>query len=733
MRSLLSWIVTACLFPIGPAAALTGERSTGPVDNRNSHAEADAFDYFQNSWNLIGLKNYNNGTRVTPANELVLAGGKKLQVRFGRELVALSRRQTKLAMDGYLPVYLLQADDGPVRYEFTLWATPLPTVKDWRKAFDWPAEGENFLNWILVKATNTGTQPAQAKVTAEMLGNSDGATTVVEKADQSLAPGAIAEIAIRVPFEPVANAATWAKEDPHVWLTRTAEYWRDLLRQGAQFDVPCRKATDAWRASLIQQLIVLDHGKIKGGEGYMYDRFYIRDGAYQLMELEEAGQMETARMAVEDFLRWQYPLPKDVEASLPYKELDSGPVAPEGRFGSQGGEYDGNGQGPWTLWQYYQITGDENWLRRVYPAMLRAAQWTMRARRVAPADSPFAGLLPPSWADGESIATPWSKGENNSPPQKCHIVGYDLWNLRGILCTAAAAAKLGKKAEAEQLLHEARLYRKDIEHARKRAGVSYFPPTWEQKGMNWSNTETLWPTELFSPDDPSVLATIHDARTQYRNGGGGFVEGMIRRDEPALAHEPGGPDAILPYMSAYTTMASLIRGQDEQVVEDFYWYLLHSTASQAFAEGIFYKKCFAWADTIPHVTGSANYAIMLRHMLIHEQGDELHLLLAAPDWWLGDGQTISIQRAPTHFGTMNLTIRGTASGVQVELAPPRRQPPKRIVLHLPQSRPLIGVLPGVDDVTRPDQKKRWDFPTVVALYRQQAPKGARPWEAAQDR
>ena len=59
---------------------------------------------------------------------------------------------------------MIDVEDGPVRYDFRLWATPLPTVKDWRKAYDWPVEGENFLNWIQVKATNTSENQADAKL-----------------------------------------------------------------------------------------------------------------------------------------------------------------------------------------------------------------------------------------------------------------------------------------------------------------------------------------------------------------------------------------------------------------------------------------------------------------------------------------------------------------------------------------------------------------------------------------
>jgi hypothetical protein len=58
--------------------------------------------------------------------------------------------------------------------------------------------------------------------------------------------------------------------------------------------------------------------------------------------------------------------------------------------------------------------------------------------------------------------------------------------------------------------------------------------------------------------------------------------------------------------------------------------------------------------------------------------------------------------------------------VQVRLDRPKRQPPKRIVLHLPKSRPLLGSPEGVEVTVRSSQKKRWDFPTVVQHYTEQA-------------
>ena len=648
---------------------------------------AENFDYFKNNWNVVGLKDYIHGSRITPGNKLVLAGKTPVEIRIGADRTPLSRANPKLAKDGWMPIILVTADEGPVSYEIMYWATPLPDAKDWRKAFDWPTEGENFLNWICIKATNTSDKPVQANVEVGPNAQVKAPRTPEEQSEIKidkvatgkyswswrLAPGGSAEGVARYTFFPVDDPTKYDREDAHLWLKRTAEYWQDVMDSAARIEVPCRKATDALLAAHVCQLIANDHGEVHGGEDF-YDTFYIRDGAYQVMELEEAGFMDTAAKAIELYLIRQ---------------------RGDGRFESQKNQFDANGQAVWTLWQYYRITGDREFLERVYPQMLRAVRWTMKARRRT--HSPFTGVLPTAPADGECL---WDA--------KNHIVGYDLWNLRAMLCTSDAARILVKNDEAGKLLSEAKAYRADINAAWKNTALKHFPPSWEKDGTHWGNTETLWPTELFDRNDPRVAALSRHVREDFA---GGYIEGTIQWKGR------GNVEAIHPYMGAYTTMTDLVRGRHEQVVEDFYWYLLHSTAAHAFPEGIFYKKRMAWSHTIPHVTGACNYAIMLRHMLVHEAGDELHLLSAVPDWWLGEAKEIHVDRLPTHFGKMKLTVRGTKNGVEVELDPPKRNPPRRIVLTLPKSRPLIGSLQGVEVVQRSEQKKRWDFPTVVDLYK----------------
>ena len=629
------------------------------------------FDYFQNSWSVIGLKDYNEGTRITPDNELLLSDKARLRISCGPEVAYLSRKQTKTLLEGWLPVVLLSAEEEGVRYDFTLWATPLPSVKDWRAAFDWPTEGENYLNWIRVKATNLGRERVVARIQLDFIMNKAPNPT---EWTASLAPGRSTDICFPIPFKPLANALAFDNEDPKLWLDRTVSYWRNLIAKGARIEVPCEKSTQALRAAHVCQMLASDRGVLHGGEGF-YDEFYIRDGAYQVLELEEAGMFDAARNTVAAYLRAQ---------------------RPDGRFETQKNQFDANGQAVWTLWQFYRITADRAWLKQAYPQMRRAAEWTLQTRRQVPTDSPFAGVLPSTVADGEFL---WDG--------KHHIVGYDFWNLRGLLCVADAARELGEQADAQHYQQEAEAYRSAIDAAWKKTGLAWFAPSWEKAGTHWGNTETLWPTEIFAPDDPRVGASLSEVRQRH---GGGFCEGTIRWTG---SKEP----AIHPYLSSYTTMASMIRGEHDQFVEEFYWYLLHSTATHAFPEGIFYGRRFAWSDTIPHATGAANFAFLLRHALIHEQGDELHLLLGTPDWWLEKGRGVTVENAPTHFGPMSLKIRGTARGVEVKLDPPRRQPAKRIVLHLPKSRPLLKAPKGVSVVYRPDEARRWDFPAVVEAYR----------------
>ena len=156
------------------------------------------FDYFTNSWQVIGLPDYRDGTRVTPENELLLAGGARLRLGFGQPATGLSHTQTKTLREGWLPIVHLVSVNQGVHYAWTLWATPLPTVANWRAAFAGPTAGENYLNWVLVRASNRTSRPTPAAVEVSLVASN----RVVPLAWQQMLPAAgHADVAFSIPFQ----------------------------------------------------------------------------------------------------------------------------------------------------------------------------------------------------------------------------------------------------------------------------------------------------------------------------------------------------------------------------------------------------------------------------------------------------------------------------------------------------------------------------------------------------
>ena len=667
------------------------------------------YDYFANSWALVGLKDYRDGTRIAPDGALSLGDGAKCGFLMGESYSPLSARVTKtLATDtmkltglfypktdvGTFDVALPVVRIGPVSkdgltYDFLVFATPLNPAE--KSAWDHPPESENYLNHVCIRVQSELSESAKAKggialsrtSSAPEAIESEGETeryvckekgqtmfvmgvpkgTTTEKSGNSVRwsltvpeKGA-ADIYLVLPHKPLGEGEKLAeiplpprrpgdKEAMSVPATplyfgevlrRTTEFWKELLKRGAVMGVPEEKPSLTYYASIIYNFIGRDGTVIKPGEGF-YDNFYLRDGAFQTHALDLAGFHSEAKESLVHFLKYQ---------------------RPDGQFISQQGELDGNGQALWALYAHYALTGDAIWLNNVYPAATKAVSWLQRSRQQkVPFDSPYFGILYASIADGENLM---------QTPK--HIVGYDFWNLRGVECVARMAQALEKKNEANEYRQLFQTYRESIENALKKAGADWFPPTYEGVGTSWGNLTMLHPTRLFDPQDERVTKTLDRVRA-------GFVEGTIRwgEEEKKVIH---------PYMSTYVTNSEVIRGEQDKAIDHFYHFLAHTTSTHGFPEGVYYETRTAWSDTVPHIWAAAQYMILLRNMLLREDGDTLHLLSAVPTAWLRPGKKIVLLRAPTAFGEVDLALNCVEGGCEVVFSHPKRTKPKQVILHVP--------------------------------------------------
>ena len=84
---------------------------------------------------------------------------------------------------------------------------------------------------------------------------------------------------------------------------------------------------------------------------------------------------------------------------------------------------------------------------------------------------------------------------------------------------------------------------------------------------------------------------------------------------------------------------------------------------------------------------------LVRHLLVLERGNELHLLEGLPAAWVRPRASTRVRGVLTEFGPISLELRVAADGrtALLHVDPPQRNPPSRLVLHLGKwADPIAG-------------------------------------------
>ena len=184
-----------------------------------------------------------------------------------------------------------------------------------------------------------------------------------------------------------------------------------------------------------------------------------------------------------------------------------------------------------------------------------------------------------------------------------------------------------------------------------------------------------------------MTATLdHVTRDLSAPGGPGGPKGLV---EGVLQWRPG-TGAIHPYLSQFVTNSRIIRGEREEAIDGLYSFLLHTTSTHGFPEGVYYRRREGWGGTIPHLWAAALYVTTLRNALLREDGRDLHLLSAVPAAWLEPGKRIALEGAPTRFGPAGFRAEGGEGTIRLSVDPPARTPPARVVVHAPAGLRIVS-------------------------------------------
>jgi hypothetical protein len=101
----------------------------------------------------------------------------------------------------------------------------------------------------------------------------------------------------------------------------------------------------------------------------------------------------------------------------------------------------------------------------------------------------------------------------------------------------------------------------------------------------------------------------------------------------------------------------------------------------------------------PNSGANASYLETLRQLLIHERRGPrgapagLDLAFATPRAWLADGQSISVNAAPTSFGKVSYSLERTGSAIDASLVIPAHAK-ARLRLRVPAGERIARVVAG---------------------------------------
>lgn len=410
-------------------------------------------------------------------------------------------------------------------------------------------------------------------------------------------------------------------------LADTVDVWETETGR-VRFDLPDGRMTESLPASVGYLLLANDPDGPHPGS-LAHDAVWVRDAAYTGLALLQAGHADTVKNylpAIFDAQEASGRVPPIQGESIPWDD----------------DEWDSQGQAIFLTAAYYRYTGDLDTLRAYYPNIRRAAEFLVELRtQTTKADDATRGLLPPSLS-AEDIG-----------PADHHHYWDDFWAVAGLEEAAYAAALLGESGDAAWMQAEADNLRAAIlESVESVMGADppYIPASVEDiqdSGMARGTVPALWPYRVFAPESP-LLARAFDYYHQQ----------WIAPFNGAYQHRQG---QFWPYGGIELAHAYLRLGRGDVLHQILAWTLANQTlpGTYAWAEQVNPANGGFSGGDMPHAWAAASWFTLIREMVISENGESLDLFTLAPEWWFEVDRAVSVENAPTYFGTLQLATTST--------------------------------------------------------------------------
>jgi hypothetical protein len=498
----------------------------------------------------------------------------------------------------------------------------------------------------------------------------DGTLTV----GLDLPAGGSREIVVKLP-SPAAPASEREKLlalDYAACRGGTVKFWSDWLARGAQFRVPDQAVNALFRANLWHGLrLPRRHGADEPGVRI--------DLPYSNFAYDQHGTPWPVNQAVYvDYMLYGLRGYADV-AWEELRAVYRGNQQADGRVGGYANWGVYTPSMVYAVARCFLLSQDRKGFDTVLPQTLKAADWCLgELRKASASNGPAAGLVraPLNDLTGEGV----SAFNQAYLYAGLHELGRALERIdhpRARLSADAAETF----AVAVRRAFAAAAVRSPLVQLRDHTWTPYVPCDVTRPGRL---LDVWYPTDVDT-------GAVHLLRLGALPASGHLAECLLNDHEDNLfLHGWGMANEPVYNQQA---MAYLLRDDVQAAIRAFYSMMACAFSHSAF-EPVEHR--WSWGQYFGPPSTDGAWFELYRNMLIRE-GEDGSLLLgqATPRKWLADGKSMEIERAPTFYGPLSLTVRSAAAAgtITAEVDAPQAVPPDALLLRLrhPEAKPIKAV------------------------------------------
>lgn len=452
-------------------------------------------------------------------------------------------------------------------------------------------------------------------------------------------------------------AAQLAQDSPGKALDRVRQYWKTSLESKTRLLPPEDSVANLARTSncyfrILRYPLRSGTAVPMGGDAMDYFDFSERDSAYEIVGLDATGRHEQAESFLNIYLARRSEL-KTARWSLGQDD--------KGMWMTRSHEEDTEGLVLWALGEHYMLSRDKVWLGQAWPWIKRGLEYIRSTLAAANAvipdkNDPRHGL----WitGSGEMMA--------NEPS---YWYWYNYFIETGLRYGVVEAEVMGEPDYARVLreLHAGfvqslrRSMRKRFNRLDYRRGLLPGRANGYQI-LDVALTEgSVFPSHSLEPNDPMVTLSL------------GYTDAVAWARAGALPVIWFGSNGrgIWPALTGDYAMMHLRRGEPEKVLDCFYSMMSTCGRINSWGEVMSWDHGFSTGGQ-PYMWANGIFLILLRNMLLHEEGEwlgaspagprELWICPATPRKWMHDPRGIVVEHAPTYFGPVSFSLRALEDG-----------------------------------------------------------------------